>query len=238
MSYWIQALKIYNEGTGAWCMPRKGTPQHAEVMKIKLKLENEKSQSVKMEQQQVQPPKPRRPVLKIVKRIERQPEESIIDKTVNAYRREFQKIIDEAAVHYSKKTMEKKMKYAGYGTEPQEKYYISRFRDLTLEQRVEKMKEYLIDALIGNFQLYNNIYSYDYFFNQKETTQRIANRLHSYFMFVRNMRDAKPENYYSFNRLPALMYDAAVKLYPKLKPLIKQFNKFYNETGFSTISQN
>ncbi len=33
-------------------------------------------------------------------------------------------------------------------------------------------------------------------------------------------------------------YDAALKIYPKLKPLIKQFNKFYNETGFSNISQN
>jgi len=33
MSY-IQALKVYNEGARQWCNPRKGTQQHAVVMKI------------------------------------------------------------------------------------------------------------------------------------------------------------------------------------------------------------
>jgi hypothetical protein len=33
MSY-IEALKIYNAGQRQWCNPRKGTPQHAVVMKI------------------------------------------------------------------------------------------------------------------------------------------------------------------------------------------------------------
>jgi hypothetical protein len=30
---WIDALKQYNAGK-SWCVPRKGTPEHAEVMKI------------------------------------------------------------------------------------------------------------------------------------------------------------------------------------------------------------
>ena len=30
---WVEALKIYNAGK-SWCVPRKGTPEHAEVMKI------------------------------------------------------------------------------------------------------------------------------------------------------------------------------------------------------------
>ena len=30
---WIEALKIYNAGK-TWCVPRKGTPEHAEVMRI------------------------------------------------------------------------------------------------------------------------------------------------------------------------------------------------------------
>jgi hypothetical protein len=31
---WTDALKIWNEGKGIWCIPRKGTEAHAEVMKI------------------------------------------------------------------------------------------------------------------------------------------------------------------------------------------------------------
>jgi len=33
---WITALKKYNEnkGGGSWCVPRKGSPQHAEVKKL------------------------------------------------------------------------------------------------------------------------------------------------------------------------------------------------------------
>jgi hypothetical protein len=31
---WTDALKIWNEGKGTWCVPKKGTEAHAEVMKI------------------------------------------------------------------------------------------------------------------------------------------------------------------------------------------------------------
>lgn len=31
---WTDALKIWNEGKGTWCIPRKGTEAHSEVMKI------------------------------------------------------------------------------------------------------------------------------------------------------------------------------------------------------------
>lgn len=33
MVTWVQALKIYNKD-GPWCIPRKGTPEHAAVKKI------------------------------------------------------------------------------------------------------------------------------------------------------------------------------------------------------------
>ena len=31
---WTDALKIWNEGKGTWCVPKKGTDAHAEVMNI------------------------------------------------------------------------------------------------------------------------------------------------------------------------------------------------------------
>jgi len=31
---WIAAVKQWNEGKAKWSMPRKGTPEHAEVMAI------------------------------------------------------------------------------------------------------------------------------------------------------------------------------------------------------------
>jgi hypothetical protein len=38
---WVDALKVYNTGK-TWCVPRKGSPEHAEVMKImgKSKVES------------------------------------------------------------------------------------------------------------------------------------------------------------------------------------------------------
>lgn len=33
-SVWISALKEYNEKKGMWCLPKKGSAEHAEVMKI------------------------------------------------------------------------------------------------------------------------------------------------------------------------------------------------------------
>jgi len=38
MSSWILALKQYNDKKGSWSMPRKGTPEHAEVVKIMEKM--------------------------------------------------------------------------------------------------------------------------------------------------------------------------------------------------------
>ena len=31
---WVDALKKYNEGKTTWCIPRKGTPEHTEVLDI------------------------------------------------------------------------------------------------------------------------------------------------------------------------------------------------------------
>ena len=31
---WILALKKWNSGKSKWCVPKKGTPEHAEVRKI------------------------------------------------------------------------------------------------------------------------------------------------------------------------------------------------------------
>jgi hypothetical protein len=52
---WISALKLYNSKKGLWCLPKKGTKEHAEVMKIvaKLKSENPKSENEKMGKEDV-----------------------------------------------------------------------------------------------------------------------------------------------------------------------------------------
>jgi hypothetical protein len=34
MPSWIESLKKWNEGKGTWCIPRRGSPGHAEVLKI------------------------------------------------------------------------------------------------------------------------------------------------------------------------------------------------------------
>jgi hypothetical protein len=39
MSTWIQALKIFNKD-GIWCMPRKGTAEHAKVLDIMKKIKS------------------------------------------------------------------------------------------------------------------------------------------------------------------------------------------------------
>jgi hypothetical protein len=45
MSVWISALKEYNSKKGMWCMPRKGTAEHAEVMKIMDKMKGSKAKA-------------------------------------------------------------------------------------------------------------------------------------------------------------------------------------------------
>ena len=52
---WISALKLYNLKKGMWCLPKKGTKEHAEVMKIvaKMKSENPKSESERMSKEDV-----------------------------------------------------------------------------------------------------------------------------------------------------------------------------------------
>ena len=39
---WIQALQEYNKGKNKWCVVRKGTPEHAEVMKIMNRIKGGK----------------------------------------------------------------------------------------------------------------------------------------------------------------------------------------------------
>ena len=45
---WIQALQEYNKGKNKWCVVKKGTPEHAEVMKImnRIKGGKEKDNSI------------------------------------------------------------------------------------------------------------------------------------------------------------------------------------------------
>ena len=31
---WIEALKKFNAGKGEWCVPKKGTPEHEEVLSL------------------------------------------------------------------------------------------------------------------------------------------------------------------------------------------------------------
>ena len=39
---WMIALKQWNSKKSKWCVPRKGTPEHAEIMKIKARLDGGK----------------------------------------------------------------------------------------------------------------------------------------------------------------------------------------------------
>jgi hypothetical protein len=47
MSVWISALKEYNAKKGMWCMPKKGTAEHAEVTKIMDKLRSKSDPEAK-----------------------------------------------------------------------------------------------------------------------------------------------------------------------------------------------
>jgi hypothetical protein len=50
MPSWLSALKIWNKGTGKWCIPKKGTPEYDEVLKImglKLKKDVKKPRTKK-----------------------------------------------------------------------------------------------------------------------------------------------------------------------------------------------
>ena len=40
---WIQALQEYNKGKNKWCVVKRGTPEHAEVIKIKDRIKAKKS---------------------------------------------------------------------------------------------------------------------------------------------------------------------------------------------------
>jgi hypothetical protein len=45
---WIQALRQFNEKKGGtWCVPKKGTDDHAAVMKIKAKIEKKEARAAK-----------------------------------------------------------------------------------------------------------------------------------------------------------------------------------------------
>lgn len=46
---WIDALKKWNEGKGAWCIPKKGTPQHAEVISLMHEVPKKTRKLVKAE---------------------------------------------------------------------------------------------------------------------------------------------------------------------------------------------
>ena len=43
-SVWISALKEYNDKKGMWCLPKKGSAEHAEVMKIMDRMRGSKAE--------------------------------------------------------------------------------------------------------------------------------------------------------------------------------------------------
>lgn len=47
-SAWIDALKKYNEGKGTWCLPKKGSEEHAEVMALMHSMKGKKDTSLSM----------------------------------------------------------------------------------------------------------------------------------------------------------------------------------------------
>jgi uncharacterized protein (DUF2164 family) len=59
---WVDALKIFNEGTPKWCVPSRGTPEYEEVMRIRRGEERT--------------PKPEPPVTKTIKKKKEEPKEA------------------------------------------------------------------------------------------------------------------------------------------------------------------
>jgi uncharacterized C2H2 Zn-finger protein len=59
MSTWIQALKIFNKN-GMWCMPRKGTAEHAKVLDIMKKIKSGDQKRITDSASSKEAPKPMR----------------------------------------------------------------------------------------------------------------------------------------------------------------------------------
>ena len=50
VNVWIQALKEYNKGNGAWCLPRKGTKEYEKVRQIMDALKGVKTNKKQKEE--------------------------------------------------------------------------------------------------------------------------------------------------------------------------------------------
>ncbi len=61
---WIEALKKFNAGKGEWCVPRKGTREHKEVLSIMqgaTLYTNTRSEQARRKQRAETDPTPLRP---------------------------------------------------------------------------------------------------------------------------------------------------------------------------------
>ena len=61
---WIEALKKFNTGKGEWCVPRKGTREHKEVLSIMqgtTLYTNTRSEQARRKQRAETDPPPLRP---------------------------------------------------------------------------------------------------------------------------------------------------------------------------------
>ena len=61
---WIEALKKFNAGKGEWCVPRKGTREHKEVLSIMqgaTVYTNTRSEQTRRKQRAETDPAPLRP---------------------------------------------------------------------------------------------------------------------------------------------------------------------------------
>ena len=61
---WIEALKKFNAGKGEWCVPRKGTREHKEVLSIMqgaTLYTNTRSEQARRKQRAETDPDPLRP---------------------------------------------------------------------------------------------------------------------------------------------------------------------------------
>jgi hypothetical protein len=65
---WILALKQYNDKKGSWSMPRKGTPEHAEVVKIMEKMKGKPAEKPMEKMKTAKKPKAESEAEEVVKK--------------------------------------------------------------------------------------------------------------------------------------------------------------------------
>jgi len=152
MSVWIQALKIFNKD-GMWCMPRKGTPEHAAVKKIMDRLKS-------ADQKRIVDESPNKVKRKL--RTEKEKKEASLMAMEDRDAPEMKKpkpVVVAVAVKKPKKTKKKKVQEEdeGYGTdetrpEPLPDIYIGEVPK-NIRNNIEEKKKWLKNEYLRQYNM-------------------------------------------------------------------------------------